>query len=522
MRVILILVLLLVGCSKKPTAPEERLPVLKKVTGASVEAGEHDLHLTEYGVTTSNDIQGVVKNVSDRTLMNVIVYGKVYDAAEDLRGTKQVLIGLRTPKAYHLPKGEEGYFSLEFDHAVNIDTYTLEFYEEQDGTVINVPGTTPAPVDTIPAPVDTTDVSFAESRLRIVNSGGGVRLTTGKRAVLEVDLVDQPSAVDLNSLRLSCNRSIGIGQTAWILSPGFEFDPGRIGPRTGYEPFAAVIPGEMVQDGCDYELRIDFHRNVDGVPRYAQIDEDLETHFVETSAWGIRDLEVDVSFIPIVAREGYDQVALRQRIRGYLRVWTEEYSNPYYSILPPDIGHFWVSGDAIVTGNSGDLTGPQANYVLTLIEDYWEETGSRPDHFVVGVLKDATMGAGWAFISSNVALVALDDDPKRAARTVIHELGHCFGMNHVYCPNMPEEGEYEENYPDPNGIIYHDTYDVGRENWFEVYPRSSPRYDIMSYCQPYWVSRHTYDNMARNLSQRIRSVSARVLVGERELVTCQF
>ena len=514
MRVILLLVLLLVGCSKNPTAPEERLPVLKKVTGASVEAGEHDLHLTEYGVTSSNEIQGTVKNVSDRTLMNVIVYGKVYDAAEDLRGTKQILIGLRTPEAYHLPAGEAGYFSLEFDQGIYIDTYTLEFYEEKDGVVSNIPGTTPAPVDTVNTDDDPdeeeTGISLAESRVRIVNPGGGVRLTEGKRAVLEVDLEDQASSATVESYRLSCNQSYPrLGQNVRILPAVDNFY------RKDFEPFVAVVPGEMVQEDCDYMLQVDIRKNW---------DEDPESHFVETAAWGIWSLEIEVEFIPIVANQD-DVDSGRSKVSGYVNNWISRSSNLFYSMLPPDMGLATISDDAIVTGNSGDLNDPQANYVLFRLQDYWEESGSRPDHFVVGVLNDATRDGGWALLSSNVSLVALDDDPERAAHTVIHELGHCFGMEHVYCPGMPEDGKYEEHYPNTDGLVYLDTYDVGgmydRENWFEVHDENT-RYDIMSYCQPYWVSRHTYDNMARNLSQRIRSVSARVLAGEREMVTCQF
>jgi ELWxxDGT repeat protein len=91
-----------------------------------------------------------------------------------------------------------------------------------------------------------------------------------------------------------------------------------------------------------------------------------------------------------------------------------------------------------------------------------------------------------------------------------HELGHMLGRDHVACSG-DEVGGTDSNYPHPRGIIggppNDEKRDVGlfmddtlTDPLFQIDIKPSTHGDIMSYCDTKWISRYTYENIARKLS----------------------
>jgi hypothetical protein len=72
-----------------------------------------------------------------------------------------------------------------------------------------------------------------------------------------------------------------------------------------------------------------------------------------------------------------------------------------------------------------------------------------------------------------------------------HEIGHTLGRLHTRCPNGIKN--VDGNYPYPGGAIGKFGLDVTDLTQFKLIPNTIK--DIMSYCQPAWISDYTYQGM---------------------------
>ena len=123
------------------------------------------------------------------------------------------------------------------------------------------------------------------------------------------------------------------------------------------------------------------------------------------------------------------------------------------------------------------------------------------DEFYHGVFPFRSGRCGYALRSAPVAVsAAIDSFPSRYANPCpnvhAHEIGHNFGLDHADCGSP---GDLDPLYPYPNA-------DIGpRRGWLLSGRRfiepDSGYYDIMSYCQPNFVSDYHYDKALVHLQR---------------------
>jgi len=80
-----------------------------------------------------------------------------------------------------------------------------------------------------------------------------------------------------------------------------------------------------------------------------------------------------------------------------------------------------------------------------------------------------------------------DWDIQYSDETMVHEVGHNQGRNHVACSGA--EGTTDPGYPHPGGLINGWGFDIRDDT---LHPPTSS--DYMSYCENYWVSDYTWRN----------------------------
>lgn len=93
--------------------------------------------------------------------------------------------------------------------------------------------------------------------------------------------------------------------------------------------------------------------------------------------------------------------------------------------------------------------------------------------------------------------VGYGDD--QSAETMVHEIGHAHGRQHSPCGDVLFP---DKKYPYPGGIIGSVGYDVGPKALVD-----SESYDVMSYCDPKWISDYTYGKIFQRM-QLVNSAKA--------------
>lgn len=127
---------------------------------------------------------------------------------------------------------------------------------------------------------------------------------------------------------------------------------------------------------------------------------------------------------------------------------------------------------------------------LAFPNEYWAGIFPVPNGGVAGVAGVAQVpGPGKGEGGSRVSVTALGNNPSGAAGTLVHEVGHTQGLNHVYCP-FAEAASPDPSYPYENGLL--GQWGFGLLS-FKLYAPDS-HYDYMSYCGPSWVSTWSWSN----------------------------
>ncbi len=96
--------------------------------------------------------------------------------------------------------------------------------------------------------------------------------------------------------------------------------------------------------------------------------------------------------------------------------------------------------------------------------------------------------------------VGLGYTGRNSAETFTHEIGHTTGREHSPCSDFGDIAQVDDNYPHEEARLGPFGYNILTETLFDP----SVFRDIMSYCNPQWVSDYTY----RNVFNRIRAVNS--------------
>jgi hypothetical protein len=162
---------------------------------------------------------------------------------------------------------------------------------------------------------------------------------------------------------------------------------------------------------------------------------------------------------------------------------------------------------------TGDLrSGNEWERLLDLITDVKLSDGAPSSRVYYGLIPIANgsdrwfssgiAGIGWIGLRASVGL-DLTGSTDAAGRLAAHEIGHNLGRFHAPCG---VSGDPRQPFPYSNASIGPDVYglDISRARvWSPVAPDDTK--DLMSYCQPQWVSDFTYQGLLNN--QRIYGAS---------------
>jgi hypothetical protein len=162
---------------------------------------------------------------------------------------------------------------------------------------------------------------------------------------------------------------------------------------------------------------------------------------------------------------------------------------------------------------TGDLrSGNEWERLLDLITDVKLSDGAPSSRVYYGLIPIANgsdrwfssgiAGIGWVGLRASVGL-DLTGSTDAAGRLAAHEIGHNLGRFHAPCG---VSGDPRQPFPYPNASIGSDVYglDISQARvWSPVAPDDTK--DLMSYCQPQWVSDFTYQGLLNN--QRIYGAS---------------
>ncbi|WP_287158338.1 BACON domain-containing carbohydrate-binding protein [Chloroflexus sp.] len=142
-----------------------------------------------------------------------------------------------------------------------------------------------------------------------------------------------------------------------------------------------------------------------------------------------------------------------------------------------------------------------ANHLLAYLRSAWKYSDRL---FVYGLISTNGPGAkvrGQAFPWARVSSEAAWD-----ADTAAHEIAHTLGRNHPFkgsaldtnvCGNTEKDGPMDYSYPYANsriGVGSLEGFDSG-DGFLGIAPSIKPNdqwYDIMGYCNPWWISDYTY------------------------------
>jgi hypothetical protein len=155
---------------------------------------------------------------------------------------------------------------------------------------------------------------------------------------------------------------------------------------------------------------------------------------------------------------------------------------------------------------TGDLRrGDEWERLLDLITDVKLSDGAPSSRVYYGLIPIASgsdrwfssgiAGIGWVGLRASVGL-DLTGSSDAAGRLAAHEIGHNLGRFHAPCG---VSGDPRQPFPYPNASIGSDVYglDISRARvWSPVAPDDTK--DLMSYCQPQWVSDFTYQGLLNN------------------------
>jgi hypothetical protein len=162
---------------------------------------------------------------------------------------------------------------------------------------------------------------------------------------------------------------------------------------------------------------------------------------------------------------------------------------------------------------TGDLrSGNEWERLLDLITDVKLSDGAPSSWVYYGLIPIANgsdrwfssgiAGIGWIGLRASAGL-DLTGSTDAAGRLAAHEIGHNLGRFHAPCG---VSGDPRQPFPYSNASIGPDVYglDISRARvWSPVAPDTTK--DLMSYCQPQWVSDFTYQGLLNN--QRIYGAS---------------
>ena len=243
----------------------------------------------------------------------------------------------------------------------------------------------------------------------------------------------------------------------------------------------AEIPGEIIQPGLEMVIEIDPEGVLDptvGVARRIPAD-------------GRRTVDVrampplDLTLVPFLLEQTPDS--------SILALTTGMAADPGGHELLHDTRTLLPVGELEVTAHEPVLI--SSNNAYDLFREtiaIWAVEGGM-GHYMGMISGRTTVARGIAGVPGRVSFSVPD------SRIIAHELGHNVSLHHAPCGGA---GGPDPSFPEPDGSIGAWGYDFRRGRLV-----APARHDLMSYCEPPWVSDYYFTNALRF---RIRDEAPRV------------
>jgi hypothetical protein len=258
-------------------------------------------------------------------------------------------------------------------------------------------------------------------------------------------------------------------QTYTISSPGASV-PTSINEGSISSSWNVAVPGTLIQPG--YYLLVD----VDPDNLVSEANEANNTWPPSGSAQAldVRDLQVlNMTLAPVASPSGTGGV------NGGNAASYMDYTRRLHPI--PD---YTVQVRAAIN-SAVTLSADGTGWDTMLSEVTAQRAVDGSSRYYFGVLhvtySSGVAGIGW--IGQPVA-IGWDYLPS-ASWVLAHEIGHNFGFGHTGCSG---EADPDPGYPYPGGAIGVYGYDL----WASSLKDKSAYKDVMSYCNPQWISDYTY------------------------------
>ena len=305
------------------------------------------------------------------------------------------------------------------------------------------------------------------------DSTPGVALVGGKGALLRVFVTSSHSTHDVRIPPVKATFHLGDEETHAVTIPGKSGNVPIVRTAGSLEITANVrIPSEVIEPGLEMVIEIDPDGTLDeelGVQ--ARIPESGRTE-VEVEEMPAFELTV----IPFLWEDDPDSAIL-----GYTKRMGEEEEDyallfATYDLLPT--GDFDVAAyEAVETSTNNAFSLLQETDVIRLRED--------DGRYYQGQMSGRVGGAAGVAWLSHKSSFSIPDN-----RVIAHELGHNQSLLHAPCGGA---GGPDPDYPYDGARIGIWGYDMRHDSL------KSPAtfHDIMSYCQPAWISDYFFSQALR-------------------------
>ncbi len=233
----------------------------------------------------------------------------------------------------------------------------------------------------------------------------------------------------------------------------------------------ARIPGEIVRPGLEMAIEIDPEGTLDpalGVARRIPAE--------GRSAVDVRTLPtLDLTLVPFLFEEAPDSSIVALTRAAAADPDGHELLHGARTLLPV--------GELAVTAHEPVLTSSNDAFDLLREIEVVMETEGATGHYMGTIAGRTTNARGVAYLGGRISFSVPD------SRIVAHELGHNMSLYHAPCGGA---GGPDASFPRPDGSIGVWGYD------FRTGKLVDPgRRDLMSYCEPSWVSDYYFSNALR-------------------------
>lgn len=252
-----------------------------------------------------------------------------------------------------------------------------------------------------------------------------------------------------------------------VLSAPTLVDPGNLASTSNIE-----IPGTVIQPGLEFEIEFG-----SGESDSTTIELDTQASRTERFPVEVHELpDFDLTLIPFVWSGSSD--------RSIIDIVNEMASNPQEHELLEETRTLLPIAGLKVTAHE-PVTSTTNNAFELLLDTMAIRTMEGGSGYYMGMMTDlagSILGIGFIEGQDSISLPQSD--------TIAHEFGHNLSLRHAPCGGA---GGPDPSYPTANGSLGSWGYDF-RDGGSVV---ASSRPDLMSYCDPVWISDYHFTNALR-------------------------